>query len=120
MATAKNGLKDRLERYREIELTVVGRESGKKSSRPVWFVLEGDKVYLLPVAGSETQWFKNVRKNPQIQVKARDAEESFRVKTINEPKAVASVVEKFRGKYGAGDVKKYYSNLDVAVAFNVK
>jgi len=28
---------------------------------------------------------------------------------------VASVVEKFRGKYGAGDVKKYYSKLDVAV-----
>jgi hypothetical protein len=25
------------------------------------------------------------------------------------------VVEKFRDKYGAGDVKKYYSKLDVAV-----
>jgi hypothetical protein len=28
---------------------------------------------------------------------------------------VASVVEKFRDKYGVGDVKKYYSKLDVAV-----
>jgi len=26
------------------------------------------------------------------------------------------VVEKFRTKYGAGDVRKYYSKLDVAVA----
>jgi hypothetical protein len=25
------------------------------------------------------------------------------------------VVEKFREKYGAGDVKKYYSKFDVAV-----
>jgi len=25
------------------------------------------------------------------------------------------VVEKFRAKYGAGDVKKYYSKFDVAV-----
>jgi len=25
------------------------------------------------------------------------------------------VVEKFRDKYGAGDVKKYYSKFDVAV-----
>jgi hypothetical protein len=25
------------------------------------------------------------------------------------------VVEKFRAKYGASDVKKYYSKLDVAV-----
>jgi len=28
---------------------------------------------------------------------------------------VKSVVEKFRDKYGAGEVKKYYSRFDVAV-----
>jgi hypothetical protein len=28
---------------------------------------------------------------------------------------VKSVIEKFREKYGAGDVKKYYSKFDVAV-----
>jgi hypothetical protein len=28
---------------------------------------------------------------------------------------VKAVVEKFRDKYGAGDVKKYYAGLDVAV-----
>ena len=31
------------------------------------------------------------------------------------PKAVNSVIEKFREKYGAKDVKKYYSKFDVAV-----
>jgi hypothetical protein len=30
-------------------------------------------------------------------------------------KGVKSVVEKFREKYGAKDVKKYYSKVDVAV-----
>ncbi len=39
----------------------------------------------------------------------------FRAVPIKEPKSVKSVVEKFRGKYGAGDVKKYYSKFDVAV-----
>jgi hypothetical protein len=29
---------------------------------------------------------------------------------------VKSVIEKFREKYGAKDVKKYYSNFDVAVS----
>jgi len=28
---------------------------------------------------------------------------------------VKSVIEKFREKYGTGDVKKYYSKFDVAV-----
>jgi hypothetical protein len=31
------------------------------------------------------------------------------------PKGVSSVVEKFREKYGAKNVKKYYTKFDVAV-----
>jgi hypothetical protein len=29
-------------------------------------------------------------------------------------------MEKFREKYGAGDVKKYYSKFDVAVVLQIK
>jgi hypothetical protein len=36
-------LKDRLARYRQIKLSVIGRKSGKTISIPVWFVLEGRK-----------------------------------------------------------------------------
>jgi hypothetical protein len=39
----------------------------------------------------------------------------LKVTPIKDAKQVASVAEKFRDKYGAGDVKKYYSKLDVAV-----
>ena len=56
MATRSDALKDRLSRYREIKISVTGRKSGRAISRPVWFVLEGDKLYLLPVQGSDTQW----------------------------------------------------------------
>ena len=34
---------------------------------------------------------------------------------VTDATQVKSVVEKFREKYGASDVKKYYSKLDVAV-----
>jgi hypothetical protein len=34
---------------------------------------------------------------------------------INDAKTVKSVIEKFREKYGASDVRKYYSKFDVAV-----
>jgi len=46
-------LKDRLARYRQIKLSVIGRKSGKTISIPVRFVLEDEKLYLLPVRGSE-------------------------------------------------------------------
>jgi len=109
-----DALKGRLWRYREIDLSVTGRRSGRAISQPVWFVLEDDKVYLLPVRGSDTQWYKNVLKNPSIRIAARDADVEFQAVPITDQTRVSSVVEKFRTKYGASDVKKYYSKFDVA------
>ena len=113
--TRNEALRDRLSRYREIKITVTGRKSGRTISIPVWFVLEDDKLYLLPVQGSDTQWYKNVLKNPLIRIDARDAGSEVKVVLVTVALQVSSVVEKFRDKYGTNDVKKYYSKLDVAV-----
>jgi deazaflavin-dependent oxidoreductase (nitroreductase family) len=110
-----DSLKDRLSRFREINISVKGRKSGREISIPVWFVVDEDKLYLLPVQGSDTQWYKNVLKNPAIHIDARGAGAKFDAVPITEAKQVSSVVEKFRDKYGASDVKKYYSKFDVAV-----
>jgi hypothetical protein len=115
MAGSKDGLKERLARYSQIKLSVIGRKSGRTISIPVWFVLEGEKLYLLPVQGSDTQWYRNVLKNPQIGIDARGAEAQFRSVPLTDAKMVKSVTEKFREKYGTRDVKKYYSKYDVAV-----
>ena len=56
MPKPKDDLKERLARYRQIKLSVIGRKSGKTISIPVWFLLEGEKLYLLPVQVSDTQW----------------------------------------------------------------
>jgi deazaflavin-dependent oxidoreductase (nitroreductase family) len=110
-----DALKDRLSRSSEINLSVTGRKSGRTISQPVWFVLDDDKVNLLPVKGSDTQWYKNVLKNPSIQIGASGTDGEFKAVPVTDKKEVSSVVKKFRAKYGAGDVKKYYSKLDVAV-----
>ena len=119
-SSKKNDLRDRLARYREIKISVTGRKSGKTISNPVWSVLEGENLYLLPVRGSDTQWYKNVLKNPAIRIDARGAEAELRAVPITDAKTVQSVIEKFRDKYGAADVKKYYSKLDVAVVVESK
>lgn len=115
MAARNAALKDRLSRFREITISVMGRNSGRTISIPVWFVLENEKLYLLPVQGSGTQWYKNVLKNPSIHLDARGAEAKLQAVPITDLPTVSSVVEKFRDKYGVNDVRKYYSKLDVAV-----
>jgi deazaflavin-dependent oxidoreductase (nitroreductase family) len=120
MPAPNNALKDRLSRYREINLSVTGRKSGRTISQPVWFVLDDDKVYLLPVRGSDTQWYKNVLKDPSIRIAARGADAEVQAVPITDQTQVSSVVEKFRAKYGVSDVKKYYSKLDVAIVAQMR
>ena len=116
MPTAKDSLKDRLARYRQITIGVIGRKSRRKISIPVWFALEdSDTLYLLPVQGSDTQWYKNVLRNSRMRIAANGKERVFRAMPITDPKAVQHVVEAFRAKYSARDVKKYYAKFNVAV-----
>jgi len=110
----ENELKARLASYRQIKISVIGRKSGQTISIPVWFVSEGENLYLIPVKGSDTQWYKNVLQNPSIRIDARGAEAEFRAVPLTDANEVKSVVEQFREKYGARDVKKYYSKFDVA------
>jgi hypothetical protein len=99
----------------EVELTVTGRTSGRDTSRPVWFVRDGDTLYLLPVKGSDSVWFKNALKTPTIRLTADAIAISAAARPVTPAPRVQDVVEKFRAKYGADEVKKYYSKLDVAV-----
>jgi deazaflavin-dependent oxidoreductase (nitroreductase family) len=99
----------------EIELGVVGRVSGRRSTRPVWFVSDDDALYLLPVSGSDSQWYKNVLAHPEVTLSAGGVTWTARAEPITDPVRVHDVVERFRAKYGASEVKKYYSKFDVAV-----
>ena len=99
----------------EIELTVTGRKSGRKITNPIWFYLEEDKLYLLPVSGAETEWYKNVLNDPAVTLKVGNATWSGVVHPIDGQQKVRQVVEKFREKHGAGDVKRYYKKFDAAV-----
>src|SRR5580700_5651909 len=119
MPARNDALKDRLSRLRAINISVTGRKSGRTISIPVWFVFEDAKLYLLPVKGSDTQWYKNVLHNPTIRIDARGAEADVKPVPLTDAKQVSSVVEKFRAKYGANDVKKYYSKFDVAILADI-
>ena len=73
-----------LEASPEIELTVTGRTSGREISNPVWFVREGEKLYLVPVRGSDADWYKNVLKAPTIRLAAGGAQLSASASPISD------------------------------------
>jgi deazaflavin-dependent oxidoreductase (nitroreductase family) len=109
-----------LDQTSEIELTATGRVSGRRTSRPVWFVREDDRLFLLPVTGSATQWYKNVLATPAIRLAARGTDYDTTATPVTDRGQLAHVIDDFRAKYGARDVAAYYSNPDVAVEISLR
>ena len=112
---SKDDLHERLNRAYEITLSVKSRKSGKDIPRPVWFVHEDNTLYLLPVQGSDTNWYKNMLVDPKLKISVNGKEMAVKSKVITERNRVDDIVKKFKSKYGEGEVKKYYTKFDVAI-----
>jgi hypothetical protein len=56
---------------------------------------------------------------PSIWIDARGTEAELKAKPIADRDTVKSVIQKFKAKYRAREVKKYYSTFDAAVAIDV-
>ena len=100
---------------REVELTTTGRVSGRRISHPVWFIQEDERLYLVPVRGSGSDWYRNVLAAPTVRLRAGEAAYEAQAAPITDPERVRGVVERLRAKYGADQVRQYFAKLDVAV-----
>ena len=100
---------------RKVEVTVRGRRTGRPISAPVWFVEEDAKLYLLPVNGSRTNWFRNVQNDSAMTLSTSASRATVNAKPILEENLVKKIAEMFRAKYGADEIGKWYSGLDVCV-----
>lgn len=112
---SKVDILEKLSMANEITLTVKGRKSGRDIPRPVWLAYEGNTLYLLPVQGSNTNWYKNLLAGSMMKISIDGIEIHATGKPITDGDIVENIVEKFRNKYGEGDIKKYYTKFDVAV-----
>ena len=50
-----------------LTLTHCGRKSGKPYDVTIWFVVDGDKVYI-GTANVNRQWVRNVQKTPRVKL----------------------------------------------------
>jgi deazaflavin-dependent oxidoreductase (nitroreductase family) len=98
----------------EIGITVTGRASGRPISFPIWFALDGNILYLIPVKGSETEWYKNLRNLPSLRLESHGKALTAHARFLTDQTQLDKVLERFQQKYGR-NVKSYYPTYDVAV-----
>ncbi|MDR7555215.1 MAG: nitroreductase/quinone reductase family protein [Armatimonadota bacterium] len=104
-----------LERREEITIAVRGRRTGKTITLPVWFVHDRATLWLLPVRGSRSQWFKNVVATPTITVRAGRQRQTLPAYPVRDARTVRAVVRKFQAKYTPAEIARYYDVFDAAV-----
>jgi deazaflavin-dependent oxidoreductase (nitroreductase family) len=104
-----------LKKRRQIKITVIGRRTGRSITIPVWFVCDDKALWLLPVYGARTQWFRNLEKNRAITIQAGSVWRDLRARLLKNAPAVPKVIGRFRDKYTAEQIKRWYTGLDVAV-----
>jgi deazaflavin-dependent oxidoreductase (nitroreductase family) len=114
-AESRRSLLDRLKRSTEVNITVIGRRTKKRFSAPVWYVLDGEKVVLVPMKGSDNNWFKDLENNPQIELSAGGIAIPLKATLVRDSDRVEKVLDRFRAKYRSIWSESYYVKRDVYV-----
>jgi hypothetical protein len=100
----------------EVELSV--KRAGKWTTRLVWFAVDGATVYLLPMYGADTKWYKYVSANPEIKLSVRGKKVHAEAKPVSDGQGLVDVIDRFRSKYG--ELERYYRKLDVAIEVDIQ
>jgi deazaflavin-dependent oxidoreductase (nitroreductase family) len=93
-----------LERIRDastIELTTVGRRTGKQHTTPIWFVVSDGKIIVQAGKDGKTDWYQNLRKTPMVNL--RQGQYTFRARAV--PVADPAQVKRIHGLF----TQKYMS-----------
>src|SRR5205823_92234 len=68
-----------------IELTTIGRHTGKPHTRPVWFVVSDARVFLQAGHDGKTDWYQNLAKNPSVSLRSGDYTFRARAVAVSDP-----------------------------------
>ena len=94
VATALGRIRERS----TIDLTTVGRKTGKSHTRPVWFVVDDGKI-LVQAGKGRRDWYKNLLQNPTVTVRQGEYQFRTHAKPITDPERTKRIHDLFLHKY---------------------
>jgi deazaflavin-dependent oxidoreductase (nitroreductase family) len=83
-----------------IRLTTTGRKSGRQHTVTIWFVVaDARRLYVQHVRGPTADWYKNLSKQPEVQLDFGSGALAARATPIADAAEVQRVLAQFRRKY---------------------
>ena len=93
-----------LEETPYLNLTTKGRKTGLHHSVELWFAFEDGRLLFL--AHEDSEWWKNVVRNPRVEVEVSEILFQGTGRLVQEK--LDHVYSLFRKKYGASQVERWY------------
>ena len=87
-----------------LEITTIGRQSGKPRTKPIWFVYDQGAVYIQSGKDGKTHWYRNLQKNPQMQLKIGQLVLTGKAQFVIDRAEIERVHDLFRSKYSLARV----------------
>ncbi len=98
MATYLTAHLARMADNRTLRLVHYGRKSAKPYEVTIWFMVEGETVYLV-TANVDRQWVRNVAKRPEVSIRVGGETLTGMVEPITDTEGRAHVMELVGRKY---------------------
>jgi len=82
-----------------VEITTTGRKSGKAHTKPIWFVYDQGHLYLQSGKEGKSDWYQNLKKNPQMTLKIGTVTFQGKAKFIDDQNETERIHGLFSAKY---------------------
>jgi len=82
-----------------VEITTTGRKTGKAHTKPIWFVYDQGHLYLQSGKGGKSDWYQNLKKDPQMALKIGSVTFNGKAKFIDDEKETERIHSLFSVKY---------------------
>ena len=82
-----------------VEITTTGRKSGKAHTKPIWFVYDKGHLYLQSGQEGKSDWYQNLKKNPQMTLKIGTVTFQGKAKFIDDQNETERIHGLFSAKY---------------------
>ena len=89
-------------------LTTTGRVTGRERRTPLWYLRQGDIVYSLSGWGSSSDWFQNLKMDPDARIQIGRKSWETRGMLIQGTLETEKTLKLFLEKYGRRTVGMFY------------
>ncbi|HZP41531.1 MAG TPA: nitroreductase/quinone reductase family protein [Candidatus Binatia bacterium] len=112
-ATVPRDVATALERVRDqstLDITTVGRKSGRRHTKPIWFVVDDGRIVVQAGKSGKTDWYRNLRKDPSVVVRTGGYTFQTTAVPVTDPKRVEAIHRLFLQKYTSAWLLSFFGS----------